>query len=239
MLVAAGGREHTGAAGVTFREKTHLGIQGTMSLSRIWPESNELDSLIVAARAGSPGALGMLLERCRDYLLLVAGRELGRDLQGKIGASDLVQETFVRAQEVFGSFQGTHEKEFLGWLRKMLLNQILAVRRHYSETLKRDISREVSWTGDISVQAAAESVPTSGDSPATCLIVNEEAAALYEAVESLPADYRQIITLRYWKALSFEEIGAKMERSPAAARKLFARALGALKFSGDGERGGS
>jgi RNA polymerase sigma-70 factor (ECF subfamily) len=210
-----------------------------MSLSRFWPESNELDGLIVVARAGSPGALGTLLERCREYLLLVAGRELGRDLQGKIGASDLVQETFVRAQAVFGDFRGAREDELLGWLRKMLLNHLLVVRRHYSNTLKRDISREVSWTGDSSVQAAAESVPASGDSPATCLLVNEEAAALYEAVEALPTDYRQIITLRYWKDLSFEEIGAKMDRSPAAARKLFARALGALKFSGDGERGGS
>ena len=67
-----------------------------MSLSRFWPESNELDGLIAAARGGSHEALGTLLERCRDYLLLVAGREIGRDLQGKIGASDLVQETFVR-----------------------------------------------------------------------------------------------------------------------------------------------
>ena len=210
-----------------------------MSLSRIWPESNELDSLIVAARAGSPTALGTLLERCRDYLLLIAGRELGRDLQGKIGASDLVQETFVRAQEVFGSFHGTREDELLGWLRKMLLNNILVVRRHYSETLKRDILREVSWTVDSSVQAAAESVPDGGVSPATGLIVSEEAAALYQAVEVLPTDYRQIITLRFWKELSFEEIGAKMDRSPAAARKLFARALGVLKFSGGGESGGS
>jgi RNA polymerase sigma-70 factor, ECF subfamily len=210
-----------------------------MNLSHIWPESSELDGLIAAAREGSPEALGTLLERFRDYLLLVAGRELGRDLQGKVGASDLVQETFVRAQEVFGSFHGTREDELLGWLRKMLLNHLLVVRRHYSETLKRDISRELSWTGNSSVRAAAENVPASGDSPATCLMVNEEAAALYEAVEALPTDYRQIITLRYWQALSFEEIGAKMGRSPAAARKLFARALGALKFSGGGERGGS
>ncbi len=209
-----------------------------MSLSPIWPASEELDGLIVAARGGSPEALGTLLERCRDYLLLVAGRELGRDLQGKVGASDLVQETFVRAQGVFGGFQGTAESELLGWLRKILLNQILIVRRHYGETLKRNISREVSCSGDSSVQAAAESVPDAGNSPATCLLINEEAVALYEAVEALPADYRQIITLRYWKELPFEEIGAKMGRSPAAARKLFARALRTLNFSGDGKRGG-
>ena len=110
-----------------------------MGLSRIWPGSAELDRLIVAARGGSREALGTLLERCRDYLLLVAGRELGRDLQGKVGASDLVQETFVRAQDVFGSFQGSGEAELLGWLRRMLLNHILTVRRHYSDTLKRDI----------------------------------------------------------------------------------------------------
>jgi RNA polymerase sigma-70 factor, ECF subfamily len=167
-----------------------------MGLSRIWPASNELDSLIAAARGGSPQALGQVLERCRDYLLLVAGRELGRDLQAKVGASDLVQETFVRAHQVFESFHGRTETELLGWLRRMLLNQVLVARRHYGQTLKRDVSREVSWDGDSRVHAIVGAVPAEGRSPATALAIDEEAQALYEAVESLPADYRQVIALR-------------------------------------------
>ncbi len=105
-----------------------------MSLSRFWPESNRLDALIAAAQGGSSEALGTLLEQCRDYLLLVAGRELGRDLQGKIGASDLVQETFVRAQEVFGSFHGPPRRSC--WLAAEGAAQPVADR---AAALQRDL----------------------------------------------------------------------------------------------------
>src|SRR5262249_25191343 len=49
-----------------------------------------------AARAGSAQALGEALEACRGYLLQIARQELDADLQAKGGASDLVQETFLK-----------------------------------------------------------------------------------------------------------------------------------------------
>ena len=47
--------------------------------------------------------MGDLLEGCRQYLLLVANEELDSELTAKSGASDMVQETFLRAQHNFGS----------------------------------------------------------------------------------------------------------------------------------------
>ena len=46
---------------------------------------------LAQARAGSQEALGQALEACRGYLLLVARREMGADLQAKGGESDLVR----------------------------------------------------------------------------------------------------------------------------------------------------
>ena len=66
-----------------------------------------------------------LVQTCRDYLLLVANRNLDRELQGKLGASDLVQETFVRAQRNFKQFRGSSIEEFLTWLRQILLNHLV------------------------------------------------------------------------------------------------------------------
>ena len=60
-----------------------------MSRSRLWPRTTELDRLMDAARNGSQAALGKMLAKCQDYLLLVANHELGRDLQGKIGGQTL------------------------------------------------------------------------------------------------------------------------------------------------------
>jgi RNA polymerase sigma-70 factor (ECF subfamily) len=45
----------------------------------------------------------------------------------------------------------------------------------------------------------------------------------------LPDDYRRVIELRYLEEQSFEEIGARMQRSADAARKLWARAVERLQ----------
>ena len=56
------------------------------------------ESLLCLARGGDVAALGRLLERYRGYLALLARLQIGRRLQGKVDAADVVQETFLRAQ---------------------------------------------------------------------------------------------------------------------------------------------
>ena len=71
----------------------------------------DMGQWLEAARAGSKEALGEALEACRNYLLMVANRQLDPQLRVKGGASDLVQETFLEAQRDFGRFQGTSDAE--------------------------------------------------------------------------------------------------------------------------------
>jgi RNA polymerase sigma-70 factor, ECF subfamily len=196
-----------------------------MGLSRIWPASSKLDALIVAAREGSQDALGHLLEECREYVLLVADRELGQDLRAKIGPSDLVQETFVHAQQGFGGFKGSSERELLAWLRGILFNQVFRARRHFSGTIKRDMSREMSSDSDSAIRQLIMSLPANGHSPDDELASRDDSETLYKALEQLPAHYRQVLVLRYWQGMPFADIGERMGRSAAAVHKLWARAL--------------
>jgi RNA polymerase sigma-70 factor, ECF subfamily len=46
--------------------------------------------------------LGQLLELYRNYLTLLARLQINRRLQGKVDASDLVQESFTKAHGNFG-----------------------------------------------------------------------------------------------------------------------------------------
>jgi len=77
------------------------------------------------AGAGSAEALGQALEVWRNYLLVIAGRQLDPGLHAKGGASDLVQETILEAQRDFAQFQGTSEAELLAWLRHTLADMNL------------------------------------------------------------------------------------------------------------------
>jgi RNA polymerase sigma-70 factor (ECF subfamily) len=183
----------------------------------------DAESRIAAARQGSSEALGQLLEVCRDYLLLVATQEFDPKLQAKVGPSDLVQETFLRAHRDFGQFQGRTQDEFRAWLRRILLHYLANVGKQYRATAKREAGREVSWDENL---AAADKGPVApGESPSADLVAQEEDAALLRALPQLPAEYREVIRLRFEERLPFEEIGHCLTRTSEAARKLFARAV--------------
>src|SRR5262245_20956863 len=97
----------------------------------LWPSPNtppqrsqDIAHRVQDAREGSSEALGQLLEGCRQYLLLVANQQLDPGLRDKLGPSDLVQETFLDAQQDFRHFHGHTEPELLAWLRRILLNNL-------------------------------------------------------------------------------------------------------------------
>jgi RNA polymerase sigma factor (sigma-70 family) len=71
-------------------------------------------------------------------------------------------------------------------------------------------------------------------SPSAQAIEREQARALHEALARLPADYCQVLGLRYQEGRSFEEIGQLMNRSPDAARKLWGRAMERLRCEWEG-----
>jgi RNA polymerase sigma-70 factor, ECF subfamily len=191
--------------------------------------AEDAGKFLEAARAGSSEALGQALETCRNYLLLVADRQLAPELHAKGGASDLVQETFLEAQRDFARFQGTSEEELLAWLRQMLLNNVANFTRRYRDTGKREVGREVAFQTGNSAQVAGLNLLASAPTPSSKAIEREQAEALQRALARLPDDYRQVIVYRYLEERSFEEIGGLLQRSADAARKLWSRAMERLR----------
>src|SRR5690349_12717811 len=92
------------------------------------------DRLLQSAREGNPQALGELLELYRGYLSLMARLQIGRLLQGKVDAADLVQDTFLEAHRNFGNFRGETEAELICWLRQILAATLANVVRRYHGT---------------------------------------------------------------------------------------------------------
>jgi RNA polymerase sigma-70 factor (subfamily 1) len=105
-------------------------------------------ALLERARAGDVPALGRLLESYRGYLTVLAGVQIGRRLQGKVDAADVVQEAFLGAARDFAQFRGTTEAELLAWLRQVLASVLSNLVRHYQGTQRRDVrlERRLHWT---------------------------------------------------------------------------------------------
>ena len=165
------------------------------------------------------------LARFRDYLLLLARRRLGRQLQAKLDASDVVQQTLLEAHRDFATFQGTHEAELLAWLRRLLLNNLADFTRQYRDTAKRQIGQEVRLEGGDSSAERGGGLAAAWLSPSGEAMAHEQAEAIRHAVERLPDDYRRVLVLRYQDERSFDEIGDLLGLTANAARKLLLRAV--------------
>src|SRR5262249_36172475 len=150
------------------------------------------------------------------YLLVIAQQELDPELQAKGGASDLVQDAFLKAQRHFGQFRGNAEPELLGWLRRLLLNHLVDFRRSYQETAKRAAGREVSTAAGDAMRDPLLGLAAPGPSPSGLAMQREQAQAFQQALERLPEDSRQVLILRHQAGQSFEEIARAMNRSENA-----------------------
>jgi RNA polymerase sigma-70 factor, ECF subfamily len=194
--------------------------------------SAEIEQWIADARAGSSEALGRLVESFWPYLVWLANRELDAQVQAKVGASDLVQETFLRAQQGFGEFRGRTDEELLAWLRQILRRNLANLTRQFRAE-KRKVARERPLDSNASNDIRSTDLPAAGQSPSSFFVRKEEIERLTRAVNRLPEDYRRAIMLRYWEHRSFEEIGRTLGRSAEAARKLWARAIERLELELD------
>jgi RNA polymerase sigma-70 factor (ECF subfamily) len=187
--------------------------------------------MIQQARTGGDEALGPLLELYRNYLRLLARLEIGQRLQGKVDASDLVQETFLEAHRNFARFQGTDEPQLVGWLRQILAAKVANLVRHYFGTQGRDVRLEMGLTAppDHSTRPPGLDLVASLTSPSLQAARREEVVLLADALERLPEDYREVIVLRHWEGLTFPEVAGRMGRSLDSVEKLWLRALARLR----------
>lgn len=184
--------------------------------------------LLDAARSGQDDAFGKLFETFRRHLLLVAHEELPPALRGKLGASDLVQETAVDARRDFPAFRGASAEECFAWLRAILRNNVVDAVRRYGTSQKRAAGLEVSLTSPIGRREGAMLEAAHG-LPDGSAIRREDAGLLAAAMGRLSSDHQTVLRLRYWEGLSFVEIGGRMGRSPDAVRKLWYRAVERLQ----------
>lgn len=196
-------------------------------------ESPEPLHLLARARAGDGAALGQLLECYRNYLVLIARLQVGRRLQGKVDAADLVQETFLEAHRDFAGFRGRTEEELLAWLRRILVTNLANTVRHYCGTRRRDINLERDLTRELyeSSRALDRGLVAAQSSPSQQAARRERAVLLADALETLPEDYREAIILRHLEGLSFPDVARRMGRTEDSVKKLWARALGRLRHA--------
>jgi RNA polymerase sigma-70 factor (ECF subfamily) len=181
-------------------------------------------TLLAQARAGCGQSLGHLLQAYQAHLQVLADGQLTGRLRARVNPSDIVQETFLRASRHFDDFAGTTEPEFAGWVRGIL-------RRCLLEAVQKEIAaRKRSLACEVSLQAADSQVFVGqGSSPSAGATRKELADAIARRLAQLPPDYREVLILRHWEGLPFNEVASRMGRTSGAVRVLWLRALEKLR----------
>lgn len=191
----------------------------------------DVQALIDQARGGSEPALGQLLESYNSYLTILARVQIGRRVQGKVDAGDIVQETFLEAHRQFPNFRGHSEGELTAWLRRILAGTLALTLRRFLGTKGRDVNleRQLGVDLDQSTQALDRGLIASHSTPSQHVARREQAVILADALGSLPEDYREVIVLRHLETLPFAQVAERMGRSEDSVQKLWVRALASLR----------
>jgi RNA polymerase sigma-70 factor (ECF subfamily) len=167
------------------------------------------------------------LEEYREYLLLLARLHLtGAGLQGKLDASDVVQESLLEAHRAAPRIRGQSDAEYRAYLRQVLLNNLADLTRRYgaaSRDLKRERSLEESSACLLACLAADES------SPSHHAAQQEQLWHLAGALAQLPADQRLAVELKHLHNWSMEAIAGHLGRTETAVGGLLYRGLKRLR----------
>lgn len=202
--------------------------------SELHIDEGPVESLIADARHGGNEPLGRLLELYRNYLAILATTQINPRLRRRMAPSDLVQETMLAAHRDFGKFRGSSEREFLGWLRQILINSLHHAVEVHLKAKKRDVRCEVSIEQvsaalDRSVVRFENVLADRGPSPSVPIRQRERSVALANQLARLKPHFRDVIVLRNLQGLSFDEVAARMNRKPGTVRMMWLRAIDKFK----------
>ncbi len=196
--------------------------------------TSELQVLLHEAKRGSATEQGKLLSLYSNYLKIIAQSQLDRRIRRRVSPSDIVQETLFEAHRDFSDFRGVTNAEFVGWLRRILVHNLMRVSEKHLQADKRDVRREVyihrlHASVEHSNSRFEQVLAGRFESPSTELGRHERMRLLADAIAELPEEKRQVIVLRHIEGLPFAEIAIQMERTSGACRMLWLRAMDQLR----------
>ncbi len=186
-----------------------------------------ISQLIEKARQGDETARENLFQRCRSYLEVLARGQLSTWIQPKVDPSDVVQQTLLEAFQDFDRFAGQNEQQWRAWLRQILARNAADLVRHYRGTAKRDPRRERPLQGGARGDRSSYQLPLADQqpTPSQVLVRWEEELQVAEALLQLPEDYQEVIRLRHFQQLPFDQVAQAMNRSRPAVQMLWLRAV--------------
>ena len=144
--------------------------------------------------SGDRSAISELIERhsqrVRSYIAMMVKDD---DI-----ADDIFQETFIKAVKVIDEGRYTDSGKFLSWVLRIAHNRVLDHfrREKHSRTINE---KEAGYDMFSTIKLAEDSIEDN-------MVKSEMQATIRRLVAALPAEQREVVEMRYYAKLSFQEI---------------------------------
>ncbi|MBM5575502.1 MULTISPECIES: RNA polymerase sigma factor RpoE [Deefgea] len=174
--------------------------------------------LVLRAQNGDQRAFELLVVKYQRRVV----RLLSRMIRDQNEIEDVTQEAFIKAYRALPSFRG--ESAFYTWLYRIAIN----TAKNYLSTLGRRpiLSAEYEDEDGDTVDAAA--LVPDFHTPETELSNKQIVSTVNEAVDALPDELREAITLREMDGMSYDEIALAMDCPIGTVRSRIFRAREAI-----------
>ena len=175
------------------------------------------EQLVEQAVNENSEAFGEIVKRWERKIFALCFGMLAREDE----ARDAAQETFISAYRNLKNFRG--DAKVSSWLHRIAVNQCLTVKR-------RAKTRSESFLDDETNAEEKVFVAPSRLSPARTTEQNERLKIIRQAVVSLPADLRQVVVMKEFEEMTFQEISDALELPLSTIKSRLYTALKQLRM---------
>lgn len=192
-------------------------------MSELKPDSSLTTRLLDEVASGDRAAFEELFARHERRLHRFVEMRIDRRLRARVDPSDVVQETQLQAFSRMDDYLVRRPMPFRLWLQKTAYERLIKARRRHIRAARRSVERELPLPDRSSRLLAEQLLNEAG--PAQHLSQQETVRLVGEAIAELAEIDREVLMMRSFEGLSFDEIAVILEIESAAARKRFGRAL--------------
>jgi len=174
------------------------------------------EKLLALAVDSEPEAFGEIVRRWERKIFALCFGMLGREDE----ARDAAQEAFVAAYRNIANFRG--EAKVSSWLHRIAVNQCLTTKRRAKTRSEEFLDEERHEEDRVFVAAAAYSPSNQTEQAERNVIVRQ-------AVGSLPVDLRQVVVMKEFEDMTFQEISDTLEIPLSTVKSRLYTALKQLR----------
>ncbi|MDJ0674254.1 MAG: RNA polymerase sigma factor [Calothrix sp. MO_167.B42] len=159
-------------------------------------------------KEGDPKAFKELVYHYSGILMTVAKLYT----RNKEDAEDVLQDAFISVYRKINQFQGSEEKAFVGWMKRIVTNAALSKYRKMRYEYE---------------SYSLDTITPQTEDPA--VLIQYEYEELMMAIYDLPLNYKRIVGLYAIDGYSHKEIAELLNIRPGTSRSMYSRAIKKLK----------